>query len=152
MWRRDVQGLRAIAILLVVAYHGGFGVHGGFTGVDVFFAISGFVITATLVRELSATNRIDLAAFYARRIRRLLPALALMVLVVAAVGLLATPVAANHLAAMTGLFASVFGANVYLAGLSTGYFDLGTGRSGSRSSFTSCSPLYCSSAGLAADG
>jgi peptidoglycan/LPS O-acetylase OafA/YrhL len=126
MRRRDIQGLRAVAILLVVAFHGGFGVHGGFIGVDVFFAISGFVITGTLVRELTATGDIDLLAFYARRIRRLLPALAVMVVVVAGVGLLATPVAAGRLAALTGLFASVFGANVYLAQLGSGYFDLGT--------------------------
>jgi len=127
MRRLDVQGLRAVAILLVVGFHGDFGVHGGFTGVDVFFAVSGFVITSTLLRELVDGNRLDFLAFYARRIRRLLPALALMVAVVALVGLLATPIAAGRLAALTGVFASGFASNVYLALRPTGYFDLGTG-------------------------
>ncbi|MDX6617314.1 MAG: hypothetical protein QOD60_2405, partial [Solirubrobacterales bacterium] len=58
--RLDIQGLRGIAVLLVVLYHGGFSVHGGFTGVDVFFVISGFVITGTLVRELAETGRLRL--------------------------------------------------------------------------------------------
>jgi len=76
--RADIQGLRAVAVLLVVAFHAGLPVPGGFSGVDVFFAISGFVITGTLLRELTSAGRIDLPRFYVRRIRRLLPALALM--------------------------------------------------------------------------
>ena len=51
--RADIQGLRAVAVLLVVAFHAGLPVPGGFSGVDVFFAISGFVITGTLLRELT---------------------------------------------------------------------------------------------------
>jgi peptidoglycan/LPS O-acetylase OafA/YrhL len=124
--RADIQGLRAVAILLVVLYHGGFHLRGGFTGVDVFFAISGFVITGTLLRELDARGTVDLARFYSRRVRRLLPALAVMVAVVALVGIVATPIAGMRITSLTGVFASIFAANVYLARLGTGYFDVST--------------------------
>jgi peptidoglycan/LPS O-acetylase OafA/YrhL len=124
--RADIQGLRAVAILLVVLYHGGFHVRGGFSGVDVFFAISGFVIAGTLVRELVSTGSIELRAFYARRVRRLLPALAMMVGLVSLVGILATPIAAMTISSRTGIFASIFGANLYLAHLGAGYFDVST--------------------------
>jgi peptidoglycan/LPS O-acetylase OafA/YrhL len=126
-WRRaDVQGLRGIAVLLVVLYHAGLDVPGGFTGVDVFFVISGFVITGLLLRELDASGSLDLRRFYARRIRRLLPALAVMLTVVAAVGLLASPVGAQVTTAHTGIAASLFAANAYLYRLGTGYFDVRT--------------------------
>jgi peptidoglycan/LPS O-acetylase OafA/YrhL len=119
-----VQGLRAVAVLLVVAYHAGLPVPGGFSGVDVFFAISGFVITGTLLRELTGTGRIGLRGFYVRRIRRLLPALALMLTVVALAGMLASPLSAQRTGAFTGVAASLFAANAYLLQLPTGYFDV----------------------------
>nr|WP_284983720.1 acyltransferase family protein [Arthrobacter sp. efr-133-TYG-118] len=73
--RLDIQGLRALAVGLVVAYHLRPDLlPGGFVGVDVFFVISGFLIIGSLVREASTYGRIDLTAFYGRRIRRLLPA------------------------------------------------------------------------------
>ncbi|WP_345801549.1 acyltransferase family protein [Microbacterium sp. AZCO] len=80
-----LDGLRAIAVALVVVYHlfPGSALRGGFIGVDVFFVISGFLITALLLREQDASGRIDLAAFWRRRARRLLPALALVVTVCA---------------------------------------------------------------------
>ena len=124
--RLDIQGLRALAVLLVICFHAGIGLRGGFVGVDVFFAISGYVITATLVRELERTRRIDVPAFYLRRIKRLLPALAALIVVVELVGLLAAPAAATHLSGMTGVFASFFGANLYLGSLSFGYFAVST--------------------------
>lgn len=78
--RRDVEGLRALAVIAVVLYHAHFlGLEGGFVGVDVFFVISGFLITTLLVREHAATNRISLAHFYGRRARRLLPASAVVI-------------------------------------------------------------------------
>ncbi|OHU36180.1 hypothetical protein BKG79_18120 [Mycobacteroides chelonae] len=61
--RRDIQGLRAVAVLLVVAYHSGLPVPGGFIGVDIFFVISGFVITRLLLRETDRTGHIDLRRF-----------------------------------------------------------------------------------------
>ena len=77
--RRDIQGLRAIAVIMVVAFHAGLPVPGGFVGVDVFFVISGFVITAMLHREWFKTGRVKFGAFYLKRFKRLAPALALMV-------------------------------------------------------------------------
>ncbi len=78
-----LDGLRAVAVLLVVVYHlfpSAF-LHSGFVGVDAFFVISGFLITSLLLRERAATGRIALRAFWVRRARRLLPALALVVTV-----------------------------------------------------------------------
>ncbi|OBK14199.1 acyltransferase family protein [Mycobacterium asiaticum] len=78
-----LDGLRAIAVALVLVGHGGIpGVGGGFIGVDVFFVLSGFLITSLLLDELGQSGRIDLAGFWIRRVRRLLPALLLMVLTV----------------------------------------------------------------------
>ena len=76
--------MRALAVALVLADHGGIpGVGGGFLGVDVFFVLSGFLITSLLLDELGRSGRIDLGDFWIRRARRLLPALVLMVLAVA---------------------------------------------------------------------
>ncbi len=74
-FRADVEGLRAVAVGLVLLYHAGVPfVPAGFVGVDVFFVISGFLITGLLVSELRRTGRISLPGFYARRAKRLLPA------------------------------------------------------------------------------
>ena len=81
-YRGDVDGLRAVAIVAVVAFHAGIaGFGGGFVGVDVFFVISGFLITRQLVDELADRGRVGLAGFWARRVRRLVPSLALLVVV-----------------------------------------------------------------------
>ena len=76
-FRQDIQGLRAIAVLLVVIYHTGIAFPGGYIGVDMFFVISGFVITQLISREYERTNKFGLADFYSRRIGRILPAVAL---------------------------------------------------------------------------
>ena len=91
--RPALDGVRAVAALLVVLFHSGVPfVANGYVGVDVFFVLSGFLITSLLVREIDVRRRVDLVAFYARRARRLLPA-ALLVLFVTAVlyDLLASP-------------------------------------------------------------
>jgi peptidoglycan/LPS O-acetylase OafA/YrhL len=81
-FRPDVDGLRAVAIGLVVLYHAGVGsLSGGFVGVDVFFVISGFVITGLLLREHESSGRTSLSGFYARRARRILPAATIAVIV-----------------------------------------------------------------------
>ena len=74
-FRPDIQGLRAIAVLLVLVYHAGVTfVPGGYIGVDIFLVVSGFLITGHLLSQLERTSRIDFGDFYARRIRRILPA------------------------------------------------------------------------------
>jgi peptidoglycan/LPS O-acetylase OafA/YrhL len=74
-FRPDIEGLRAIAVGTVLIYHAGLPFfHGGFIGVDVFFVISGFLITGLLVAEIERTGRLSISGFYARRIKRLLPA------------------------------------------------------------------------------
>jgi len=81
-WRPDVEGLRAIAVALVLALHFSVpGFVGGYVGVDVFFVISGFVITGLLLRENLRTGGTSLVDFYARRCRRILPAATLVILV-----------------------------------------------------------------------
>lgn len=89
VFRADIQGLRAIAVLLVVIYHvWPAALPGGYIGVDVFFVISGYLITGLLVKEIAQTGTVSLRAFYGRRIRRLLPAATTVLLVVVASTLL----------------------------------------------------------------
>ncbi len=76
-FRPDIEGLRAVAVIAVVLYHAGIpGVTGGYIGVDIFFVISGFLITGLLFREVTTTNSVRLGRFYGARARRLLPAAA----------------------------------------------------------------------------
>ncbi|WP_416981288.1 acyltransferase family protein [Streptomyces sp. T028] len=80
--RLDIQGLRAVAVTLVVLSHAGVSeVSGGYVGVDVFFVMSGFLITSLLLRELATTGRGSVRSFYARRALRLLPASSLVIAV-----------------------------------------------------------------------
>lgn len=120
--RRDIEGLRAIAILLVVAYHAGLpGLPGGYVGVDVFFVLSGYLITGLLARELERTGSICLSEFYARRLRRLMPALAVMVLVsIGCAALLYAPVEQDGLA-NTGIATVSYLSNVYFTRAATDY-------------------------------
>jgi peptidoglycan/LPS O-acetylase OafA/YrhL len=81
-FRGDVEGLRAVAVGLVLLYHAGLPfIHGGFVGVDVFFVISGFLITTQLVSEVDRTGSVSLVRFYARRAKRLLPAAGVVLVV-----------------------------------------------------------------------
>ncbi|MEY4373292.1 MAG: hypothetical protein RL219_2061, partial [Actinomycetota bacterium] len=124
-FRADIEGLRAIAVLLVVVYHAEIGpFHGGLVGVDVFFVVSGFLITSLLLREQEQTGRISLGNFWARRVRRLLPASLLVVVatLIAARSML-SPIlldglGRDALAAVGFVINIVFGyrANDYLAG------------------------------------
>src|SRR3954469_2164194 len=83
--RPALDGLRAVAVIAVIAYHLSSHVPGGFLGVDLFFVLSGYLITTLLLVERRVTGRIDLAGFWARRARRLLPAVLLLVAAVAVV-------------------------------------------------------------------
>ncbi|WP_375001005.1 acyltransferase family protein [Aeromicrobium sp. CTD01-1L150] len=119
-----VQGLRGIAVLLVVAYHAGLPVQGGFIGVDVFFVVSGFVITALLLREVRANGRVRFGRFYGRRVRRLLPALSVMLCVTLLASMaLQSPFGAQQSTALTAGGASLWVANAALYFVTGGYFD-----------------------------
>lgn len=83
-FRRDIQGLRAVAVLAVIVNHAVGALTGGFLGVDVFFVISGFIITALLLREVERTGRISFLGFYKRRVKRILPAATLVLVVTVA--------------------------------------------------------------------
>lgn len=121
-YRSDIDGLRAIAVISVLLYHYQLGpITGGFVGVDVFFVISGFLITTILKNELS-TNQFSITGFYVRRIRRILPALLFVI---------ATSLFAGYLILMPGdymsfaqqaAYASVGLSNFYFMN-NTGYFD-----------------------------
>ena len=91
-FRADIEGLRAVAVVLVVAFHAGVGlVPGGFVGVDVFFVLSGFLITGLLIEEIARTGTISLGDFYARRVRRLLPLATLVLAATAAATYILVP-------------------------------------------------------------
>lgn len=122
--RDDIQGLRAIAVGTVVAFHAGLPIPGGFLGVDIFFVISGFVITAMLGREWAKNHTLRFSTFYARRFRRLTPALALLVVgVVVLSTFIASPLGDQQIAAKTGIGALLLSANVVIAKTTGGYFD-----------------------------
>lgn len=122
--RTDIQGLRAVAVIFVVAYHAGLPLPGGFTGVDMFFVISGFVITVVLLRELTATGGVRLSQFYARRFKRLIPALALVIVTTVLLSiLLLSPLGPQEATAKTGLGAIFLMANVVIARTTGDYFD-----------------------------
>ena len=121
-FRPDIEGLRALAIVPVVVFHAWPALlPGGFVGVDVFFVISGYLITTLLLQRLAAGSY-SIASFYAARIRRIFPALfAMLALVAPACWLLLEPAALHEFARLlgaTGLFAS----NIELY-RTTGYFE-----------------------------
>lgn len=124
--RYDVQGLRALAVILVMLYHFQLITSGGFVGVDVFFVISGYVIVSMLLREgLRNAGRIDLQRFYVRRGLRLLPALAALTTATVLVSIVAySPITTFHATIFqVAQGASIWLANVYLPYYTGNYFD-----------------------------
>ena len=112
--RADIEGLRALAVLAVVAFHFGMpGVTGGFIGVDIFFVISGYVITAKLARELDRAKTIDLLGFYAGRMRRLLPAALLMTVATLGAGMLILAPLEQQSTGKAAGWAGLYFSNVY---------------------------------------
>lgn len=112
--RPEIQGLRAVAIVLVVLYHAGVVFNSGFIGVDVFFVISGYVIATSLQRELQSRRNISIAGFYARRVRRLLPALALMLGTVLFLSTWLSSISSRVQTVRTGFFATFSSSNLFL--------------------------------------
>lgn len=127
-FRSDIEGLRALAILLVVFSHAGFpGFEGGFIGVDLFFVISGYLITGLLLEEIRTRGGINLALFFARRIRRLLPAL-LFVLTCTAIAAMALLTPVEQLEQITpGMASAAWVSNFYFALTENDYFGVGAG-------------------------
>jgi peptidoglycan/LPS O-acetylase OafA/YrhL len=125
-YRADLQGLRALAVLLVALNHAGVGfLRGGYVGVDVFFVLSGFLITGLLLQGAARTGHVSFRNFYARRVRRILPA--------AALTLATTTIVANELlnyvrakeVAWDSFWASLFAANIRFAHEGANYFAQG---------------------------
>jgi peptidoglycan/LPS O-acetylase OafA/YrhL len=113
-FRADVQGLRALAVLIVVVYHTGLAIPGGYLGVDVFFVISGFVITNSILRRWEAGKGFSPIDFIGRRIRRLLPALAVMTMVCLPLTMWFTTFDGRQQGIATSRAASTFWSNVQL--------------------------------------
>jgi peptidoglycan/LPS O-acetylase OafA/YrhL len=121
-FRPDIQGLRAVAVTLVLLFHAHVpGVGGGYVGVDVFFVISGFVITGVLLRERVSTSSTSIPSFYARRVRRIIPAATLVIIVsvIASYAVLG-PVNGTQTAG-DARWASIFLINVHFASTGTNY-------------------------------
>jgi peptidoglycan/LPS O-acetylase OafA/YrhL len=122
-FRPDIQGLRAVAVVAVILYHARIAPFtGGYVGVDVFFVISGFVITGYLLRREEQDRRISMPAFYANRARRIIPAASLVIVV--------TVIATYHFLGVTkgnqtadyGLWSSVFLSDFHAIAVGTSYF------------------------------
>ena len=123
-YRPDIEGLRGIAVLLVVAFHCGIpGVTGGFVGVDVFFVLSGYLITGLLVTEIQKTSRLNLLNFYARRVRRLLPASALTLAVTLLIGALIMAPQELAFAGRAARATALYMSNIFFAKNAANYFS-----------------------------
>lgn len=121
-FRTDIEGLRGIAVLAVVLYHAGVPYFtGGYVGVDIFFVISGFLITGLLVDERARSGTVRLGAFIARRVRRLLPASTVVfVATTVATAFLLTPLQVKGLGSQARAVA-VFGSNIWFSIHATDY-------------------------------
>ena len=121
-YRKEIDGLRAVAVLPVIFFHGGlFGVTGGYVGVDIFFVISGYLITSIILEEIE-DNRFSILNFYERRARRILPALSVVLVLTTIAAFILMP--ANLLKSYSQSLVSVttFSSNVFFY-LTSGYFS-----------------------------
>ncbi|MGO4596543.1 acyltransferase family protein [Terrabacter sp. 2RAF25] len=122
--RGDIQGMRAVAVLSVMLSHAEIvGFAGGYVGVDVFFVISGFLITGILAREVTKSGRVSITGFYSRRALRILPAATVALLVVCLVSLLVYTTNNLHLVLQDIGAAALFSANIDFALAGTDYFS-----------------------------
>ena len=117
-----MQGLRAIAILLAIVYHADIQpFSGGYVGIEVFFVISGFVITGLLLRERETTGHTSLRSFYGRRARRIIPMATLVIIVTVIVTYHSLGTLVGHQTALDGAWSAVFLANVHFQATDTNY-------------------------------
>lgn len=121
--RRDIQGLRAIAVLAVVSDHLLHWPSGGFVGVDVFFVISGFLITGLLLREYDRTGTVSFSGFYRRRVRRIMPAAAVVLGLTSALSFLLFNASRAQQTVEDAVWSLFFSANWHFAAAGTDYFQ-----------------------------
>jgi peptidoglycan/LPS O-acetylase OafA/YrhL len=122
-YRPDIQGLRGVSVLAVMVFHLAVGLPGGFVGVDVFFVISGFLMTGIMAEEFARRGTLSFALFYSRRIRRIFPALLVMIVLTTALGYFLLFPGDYEEFARSGLYAALSLGNVFFF-FSTGYFDI----------------------------
>ncbi len=123
VYRPDIQGLRGIAVLAVMIFHLAVGLPGGFVGVDIFFVISGFLMTGIISEEFIRRGTLSFGEFYSRRIRRIFPALLAMILTTTGLGYFLLLPGDYKEFAQSGLYAALSLGNVFFF-FSTGYFDI----------------------------
>ena len=124
-FRPDIEGLRAVAVVLVILYHAGVpGLEGGYVGVDVFFVLSGFLITGLLVSDRERNDHISMVKFYARRARRILPAATLVLLATVIASYVYLGFLRGNGTADDGLWTAVFAANIHFAESGTQYLNV----------------------------
>ena len=113
-FRPDIEGLRAVAVLAVVLFHADVpGIGGGYVGVDVFFVISGFLITGLLWREVNTTGTVRLRSFYGARARRLLPASAAVGIITMVASVLLLPPLQASTALADGVTSALYVGNYW---------------------------------------
>ncbi len=121
-YRKEIDGLRAIAVLPVILFHGGFSwVSGGYIGVDIFFVISGYLITSIIIEELGK-NQFSIRNFYERRARRILPALSVVLLVTTIAAYLLMPAYLLKSYSQSLISVATFSSNIFFY-LTSGYFS-----------------------------
>lgn len=121
--RRDIQGIRAFAVLAVIMDHLFHWPSGGFSGVDIFFVISGFLITSLLLREWDKTHHISFRGFYSRRIRRIVPAATFVLICTAVASHLIAPTAIAKSINADAVYAFLFVSNWHFVDVGTDYFQ-----------------------------
>ena len=125
-FRPDLEGLRGVAILMVLLFHAGVpAISGGFVGVDVFFVLSGFLITGLLISERERTGRVSLRRFYARRARRILPAATVALLAILVLSWFMLPPIDIEGVSLDVAASAVFVGNIRFAAQATDYFAAG---------------------------
>ncbi len=123
-YRKDLQGLRGIAILLIIFAHSSLGIFdGGYIGVDVFFVLSGFLITGVLYKEYERNKSIDYINFYSRRLKRLLPALLTMIIIVFIVAFFLLSYKEFKTQTGSAIFSATWLSNIYFSFRSINYFN-----------------------------
>jgi peptidoglycan/LPS O-acetylase OafA/YrhL len=129
-FRQDIQGLRALAVGIVVLDHAHVpGISGGFVGVDVFFVISGFLITGLLLGDIAKHSRVRFMSFYSRRAQRILPAATVVIATTAAASIFLLGIIQARATLVDSVWAVFFAANIHFASVGTNYFAASTATS-----------------------